>query len=113
MKAKELTGKITGDLDEVFASIRRHHSEKFCEILILHLNFRSLASALDILKRNPEDPKVWEAVEYMGTFSTAKAMAMLIDYADMSSKDAKDIIEWGQTVNKLITKNLDQFKAGG
>jgi hypothetical protein len=113
MKAEDLTSKITGDLDEVFASIRRHKGEKFYEVLMLHLNFRSLATALDVLKRNPEDLKVWEAIEYLGTFSTAKAMAMMIDYADLSGKDAKEIIEWGQTVNKLIAKNIDQFKAGG
>lgn len=111
MSKEDLAKKITGDLDEVLASVRTHKGEVFHNLLITHLNFRSLATALDMHSEDPGNEHIWAAVRHMAVLSTAQAMGHLFQLSKMKKEDAEEIIQWGQRVNKMIQKNIDQFKA--
>lgn len=111
MNKKEFINKMTDDLEDVLESVKRHKGEKFYELLVMHLNFRSLATALEVHEEHPEDEQVWNSIKNLALMTTAQAMARMIQLSGMTKKDAEEILKWGQSVNKLIVKNIDQLKA--
>lgn len=111
MNRKEFVDKMTDDLTEVLESIKLHKGEKFYELLVMHLNFRSLATALEIHEEHPKDRQIWDAIKHLALMSTAQAMARMIHLSKLEKQETEELIQWGKRINKLVLKNIDQLKA--
>lgn len=110
MNIDQAMNKCATDLDEMMSSIESIKGETFVKILALHINYSTLVTLTTMLDDDHNDADLLKALRKTALLVVTTSMEMMCELAKISEPDLKELLGWGERLQKMIESNIQLSK---
>ena len=111
MDLDSVLNKCASDMDEVMSSIESIKGEAFVHILAVHLNFITLVTLSRMLELNSNDAKLHKSIQKTAVVCASESLAALCTMAQLDEPNIKELLEWGERLQQMMTNNFNQARS--